>query len=202
MLTESVVEDAPLGWLEAPGWYKAHSPDIAPDAAGAERTDYGEVVLEQRLRDALRRFNPNLPTAALDGAFRKLARTEGMTLEARNRAFHRMVVNGVMLGYTAPATARFGAPKPSSSTSMIPDSSDWSDVKQFAVVENKHVRRLEGLHPSGPLACCRWTARDASRRRACVAELLREASPGRRGTPIPSLAATASGRTCPCVVGV
>ncbi len=51
--TESTVEDASLAWLETAGWKIAHGPDIAPDMPAAERRDYGEVVLAQRLRDAL-----------------------------------------------------------------------------------------------------------------------------------------------------
>ncbi len=47
-LTESTVESAALGWLEAVGWRITHGQDIAPDTLGAERTDYGEVVLAQR----------------------------------------------------------------------------------------------------------------------------------------------------------
>jgi len=52
-LTESVVESAALAWLEAIGWRIAHGPDIAPDMPAAERRDCGEVILAQRLRDAL-----------------------------------------------------------------------------------------------------------------------------------------------------
>ena len=94
-VAESVVEQAALAWFESLDWSIAHGPDIAPDAPGAERIDYGEVVLGRRLRDALARLNPDLPASALDDAFRKLTRPEGATLEARNRAFHRMVVDGV-----------------------------------------------------------------------------------------------------------
>ena len=71
-ITESTVEDAALAWLESLGWNGAHGPDIAPDTPGAERSDYGVVVLERRLRDTLARLNPNLPTEAQDDAFRKL----------------------------------------------------------------------------------------------------------------------------------
>lgn len=59
--TESTVEEAALAWLEAIGWRIVHGPDIAPDTLAAERRDYGEVVLAQRLRDALARLNPDLP---------------------------------------------------------------------------------------------------------------------------------------------
>ena len=93
--TESTVEDAALAWLESLGWGIAHGPDIAPDTPGAERGDYGAVVLERRLRDALALLNPNLPIEALGDAFRKLTHPDGPTLEARNRAFHRLLVDGV-----------------------------------------------------------------------------------------------------------
>ena len=63
----------------------ARGTDIAPDTLGAERADYGDVVLERRLRDALSSLNPSLPTSALDDALRRLTRSEGATLEARNR---------------------------------------------------------------------------------------------------------------------
>ena len=85
-ITEPDVEQATLAWLEGLGWSVAHGPDIAPDAPGAERDDYGQVVLEQRLPDALALLNPNLPVSALDEAFRKLTPSEGPTLETRNRA--------------------------------------------------------------------------------------------------------------------
>ena len=49
-VTESVIEQAALAWLESLAWRIAHGPDIAPDTPNAERTDYGQVVLEQRLR--------------------------------------------------------------------------------------------------------------------------------------------------------
>ena len=62
-LTESVVEDAALAWLESLGWTVEHLPapqseatwqagglDIAPGQLTSERSDYGQVVLAQRLR--------------------------------------------------------------------------------------------------------------------------------------------------------
>lgn len=52
--TEATVEDAASAWLEPIGWQIAHGPDIAPDMPAAERRDYGEVVLVQRLRDVPR----------------------------------------------------------------------------------------------------------------------------------------------------
>ena len=139
-LTESDVEQVALDWLANVGWKVAHGPDIAPDTPGAQRNDYGDVVLAQRLRDALAAMNPHLPAAALEDAFRKLIRPEGATLEARNRAFHRMLVEGVTVEYRANAGAIRGA-----QAQVIdfdnPDRNDWLAVNQFTVTENQHNRR-------------------------------------------------------------
>ena len=138
--TESTVEEAALVWLESLGWNVAHGPDIAPDTPGAERSDYGAVVLEPRLRDALVRLNPSLPTEALDDAFRKLTHLEGPTLEARNRAFHRLLVDGVTVEYRTDEGALRGA-QPRVIDFDTPANNDWLAINQFTVVENKHERR-------------------------------------------------------------
>jgi len=51
--TESVVEQAALVWLESAGWQVRNGAEIAPGERAAERHDYGQVGLVQRLRDAL-----------------------------------------------------------------------------------------------------------------------------------------------------
>ena len=129
-----------LSWLEGLGWNVAHGPDIAPDTLGEERAEYGEVVLERRLRDTLTRLNPDLLPPARDYAFRKLASPEGPTLEARNRAFHRMAIDGVTVEYRAGDGATQGA-----QVQVVdfnnPANNDWLAVNQFTVIENKRERR-------------------------------------------------------------
>ena len=138
--TESELEAAALEWLEGLGWKVAHGPDIAPHADGAERADYTEVVLEHRLRDALDRLNPDLPAEALDDACRKIMLPEGSTLEARNRAFHRLFVEGVTVEYrTSRGTVR-GA-QVSVLDNENPTNNDWLAVNQFTVVGGEHERR-------------------------------------------------------------
>jgi type I restriction enzyme R subunit len=137
--TESVVEEAALAWLGDLDWRIAHGPDIAPGMPAAERQDHGEVVLGQRLRDALARLNPGLPDQALDDAFRRLTRPEGADLLTRNRSVHRMLVDGVTVEYRTADGVR-GA-----QACVIdfddPAANDWLAVNQLGVVENKHSRR-------------------------------------------------------------
>ena len=141
-LTEADVEQVALDWLKELGWQTAHGPDIAPDTPGAERLDYREVVLEGRLRDALAQLNPDIPADALDDAYRKLTRPEGTTLETRNRAFHRMLVDGVTVEYQDEEGTIRGAPVWAVDF-CNPDDNDWIAVNQYTVQENRSTRRLD-----------------------------------------------------------
>ncbi len=165
-VTESVVEEAALGWLEAIGWRVAHGPDVAPDTPGAERDDHGQVVLSRRLRDALARLNPGLPADALEDAFRRLTRPEGADLVQRNRALHRLLVDGVTVEYRD----REGAIRGAQARVLDfddPTGNDWLAVNQFAVAENRRTRRADvvlfvnGL-PLGVLELKNAAAEDAT----------------------------------------
>ena len=125
-LTEADVEQAALDWLSALGWSVAHGPDISD----AERADHSQVFLERRLRDSLPNLNPSLPSDALDDAYRKLTRPEGSALEARNRAFHRMLVNGVELEYRD-ADGRVRGDQVRVIDFDNPAANDWLAVNQF-----------------------------------------------------------------------
>ena len=137
-LREAEVEQVALDWLGELGWQVAHGPDIAPDTPNAERHDYGQVVLERRLRGAVAELNPALPASALEDAFRKLIRPEGSTLEARNRAFHRMLVDGVTVEYRS-SREQIGAIR-GAQVRVIdfdnPANNDFLAVNQFTVTEN------------------------------------------------------------------
>jgi len=137
---ESTIESAALAWLEASGWQVVHGPDLAPGAPASERRDYSEVTLTGRLRDALARLNPDLPVEALDDAFRQLTQPQGADLIQRNRAQHRLLVDGVTVEHRNAGGAICGA-----QARVIdfddPANNDWLAVNQFTVVENKHTRR-------------------------------------------------------------
>jgi type I restriction enzyme, R subunit len=139
-VTESVIEQAALAWLESGGWTIRNGAEIAPAEPAAERTGYEQVVLERRLRDALARLNPQLPAEALKDAFRKLIRPEGAEPVARNRNMHRLIVDGVTVEYrTADGHIR-GAQARVVDFDCV-EANDWLAVNQFSVLENKHARR-------------------------------------------------------------
>jgi type I restriction enzyme R subunit len=138
--TESIVEEAALAWLEAAGWNVRHGSSMVPGELLGERDDYGQVILEQRLRDALVRLNPGLPPEALDDAFRKLTRPQGADLLARNRYLHRLLVDGVAVEYRATDGSIRGAQVRVIDFDAL-EANDFLAVNQFTVAENKHNRR-------------------------------------------------------------
>ncbi|MBS0182764.1 MAG: type I restriction endonuclease subunit R [Nitrospira sp.] len=140
--TESVVEDAALSWFEVLGYRVLHGPDIAAGEPAAERSDpnYRDVVLEGRLRQALVRLNSDLPSEALEDAYRKLTRNDATTLLERNRVVHRMMVDGVNVEYRRSDGSIAGA------QARVIDfdrsvNNDWLAVDQFTVSEGQHTRR-------------------------------------------------------------
>jgi type I restriction enzyme R subunit len=66
-LNESTVEDAALEWFEELGYAVGHGPHLAPGEPAAERASFGEVVLVERLRVALRRLNVSVRRSASRG---------------------------------------------------------------------------------------------------------------------------------------
>ncbi|HCZ15427.1 MAG: type I restriction endonuclease [Candidatus Accumulibacter phosphatis] len=129
--TESLVEDAALAWFEALGYTVLHGPAIAVSQPGAERSDpnYHDAMLDGRLRQALVSLNPDLPHAALEDAFRKLTRSDVLSLIERNRAVPRMLLDGATVAYRRQDGSIAGA-----QARVIdfdtPENNDWLAVNQ------------------------------------------------------------------------
>ncbi|MCX7975094.1 MAG: type I restriction endonuclease subunit R [Candidatus Aminicenantes bacterium] len=136
---ESEVEQVALGWLESLGWNIKYGPDMIPGELFSERDGYGDVFIRQRLQDSLRRLNPNLSEEAIQDALKRITHPEGATLEARNRAFHRMLIDGVTVEYRKNDKIAGAQAKLLDFDDL--DNNDWLAVNQFTVVENKHTRR-------------------------------------------------------------
>ena len=101
-LNEAIVEDAALTWFGELGYAVGHGPQLAPGEPAAERDSFGEVLLVGRLREAIRRLNPAIPEEAREEALRKVLRVANGSLVQTNRAFHRMLRDGVDVEYARP----------------------------------------------------------------------------------------------------
>ena len=131
-----------LEWLRQSGWATVHGPDLAPNGPTPERSDYRQVVLVARLRAALTRLNRRLSETALGDAFRTVTRPVGTTLEARNRSFHRMLVEGVPVEYRA-AGGDIRGDHARVLDLDDPSNNHWMAANQVVVREGNHTRRAD-----------------------------------------------------------
>ncbi len=137
-ISESLVEQVALAWIESIGWRIANGPELVPN----ERADYGAVILENRLRGAIVRLNPDLPSEAWDDAFNKLTRPAGSDVVSRNREFHRMLVNGVTVEYRDGGASIRGAQARAVDFDVV-SANDFLAVNQVTVTESQKNRRAD-----------------------------------------------------------
>jgi len=146
-LTEANIEDAALEWFKELGYSIGHGPQLAPgEHAGGtltpgERESYADVVLVGRLRSAIRRLNPAIPEDAREEALRKVLRVGTPALVQTNRAFHRMLRDGVPVEYPRPDGSIAGDHVRLVDFGDV-RANDWFAVNQFTVIE--------GANPSTP----------------------------------------------------
>ncbi|HCL59828.1 MAG TPA: DEAD/DEAH box helicase, partial [Acinetobacter sp.] len=63
------------------------------------RKDYKQVLIEADLQTAFERLNPHLPVSCFEQVLLKLSKPESLDLITNNRAFHRMLLEGVPVTY-------------------------------------------------------------------------------------------------------
>jgi type I restriction enzyme R subunit len=138
-LNESIVEDAALTWFGELGYAVGHGPQLAPAEPAAERPSFGEVVLVGRLRAAILRLNPAIPEDAREAALRKGLRLSTASLAQTNRAFHRMLRDGVEVEYARPDGSIAGDHVRLADFDDV-SANDWLVVNQFPAIEGQHDR--------------------------------------------------------------
>jgi type I restriction enzyme R subunit len=138
-ITESIVEDAAIEWFQELGYDYAYGPDITSLDAGAERANQKQVLLSERLLQALWRINPKAPSVALEKVVATLSDFDNPDLIQSNRAFHRLIVDGVRVEYES---------KGEQVATIVrvvdfdnPENNDWLIVNQFTVIGPAHTCR-------------------------------------------------------------
>jgi type I restriction enzyme R subunit len=142
LISEDHLEQAALGWLRELGWFVAYGPDISPldgQTPGTERDTYRQVVLTHRLREAIRRLNPDIPLGAQEDALRQMLNPNIPGLVQANRQFHRWLINGVPVEFQKVGETRGARVR------LIdfdnPARNDWLAVNQFSVKGPHRTRR-------------------------------------------------------------
>ena len=98
---DQLVEQPAIGLFAALGWQTVSAMEETFGTGGSSvsslgRETKGEVVLVERLRAALCKFNPTLPPEAISNAVDELTRDRSaMSLEAANREVYRLLKEGI-----------------------------------------------------------------------------------------------------------
>ncbi len=99
MITEDQLEQLCLDWFQAIGYDYICGYDIAPDSANPERIDYRQIILRERLLTRLKVINRHIPVATLEQVALQIAIPESPVLINNNKAFHRLLLEGVKVEF-------------------------------------------------------------------------------------------------------
>lgn len=94
---DTLAEQPVIDWLRELGYETLYSADLAPGGAFMERNDYREVVLEGRLKRALKRINPNIPDEALYEVAKKIIKYEHQDIELGNKEMYEILTRGIVV---------------------------------------------------------------------------------------------------------
>jgi type I restriction enzyme R subunit len=142
-MTEDQLEQEALVWLADVGYTHRYGPDIAFDGATPERSDYRQVLLPERLREAIRRLNPAIPAPAREDALRQVLDLGIPAQLSANRYFHKLLVTGVPVQYQQDGETRGDFVR------LIdwaePENNEWLAINQFSIKGAHHTRRPDIL---------------------------------------------------------
>ena len=142
-MTEDQIEQFAIERLSELGYAYQHGPGIAHDGEHPERASYEQVLLLERLREAVRRINPRIPAAAQEEAVKQVARIASPELLVNNEVFHRMLTEGVKVDYQQDGNTRGDLVWLVDFTN--PANNDLLVVNQYTVVENGKNKRPDLL---------------------------------------------------------
>jgi type I restriction enzyme R subunit len=138
LISEDDIEQIIIQEFVELGYTHVHGPDISPDGVSRER-EYDEVVLKDRLRLAIARLNPGVPSEAQDEALKKVLRTESPNLFQNNYRFHKYLTEGVDVEYRK--GDRIAGDKVWLIDYDRPDNNEFLVVNQFTIIENNTNKR-------------------------------------------------------------
>lgn len=136
--TEDFLEQAVIEILQEMEYEYVFGPEIGHDGEYPERDDYHEVILNQRLRDALFTLNRHLPEDALEDAYRQIISFNSPSLQENNKQFHKLLVEGIDVSFHQDGQIK-------TEKAMVldfdhPERNSFVAVNQFTIVEKEERR--------------------------------------------------------------
>lgn len=138
-ITENTIESFAIELLDKLGYEYIYAPNIAPDGETPERETYEQILLVNRLQQAVKRINKTIPADAQNEAIKEIQRIASPELLANNEAFHRFLTEGI------PVSKRIDGDDRGDRVWLIdfknPYNNDFVVANQFTVIENNNNKR-------------------------------------------------------------
>lgn len=142
-ITEDKIETFAIEVLQSMGWEYVHGLAIAPGAEQAERENFEQIVLVDRLRKSVSVLNPNIPKEAQEQAIQKVLRIYSPELLHNNETFHQLLVEKVKIPYQQDGFER------SYEVALVdfenPLNNEFLCVNQYTIVEKNQNKRPDVL---------------------------------------------------------
>ncbi len=138
--TEDLLEEAAIEILQSLGYDYVFGPDISLGGDYEERLDYREVILGNRVKDALFRINKGIPAEALEEAYRRIITFNSPMLEENNRSFHRLLTEGIDVSFAEDGNIRTKNVQIVDFSKEGIKNNEFLVVNQFTIIENEERR--------------------------------------------------------------
>jgi len=144
MITEEQLEQLCLDWFQSIGYDYICGYSIAPDGDAPERGDYRQIILFERLLEQIKKINPHIPARTLEQVSHSIAKPETPVLINNNKAFHRLLLEGVKVEYKQ--QGQDGKTESKTDYVQLVDFTNVANnqflvVNQYTLVSSKGLRR-------------------------------------------------------------
>jgi type I restriction enzyme R subunit len=138
-ITENIIEESAIEILQSQGWDYVNGKEISPEGLFCERENYQQIILIDRLRNAISKINPHIPTEAQEAAVQKVLRIYSPVLLHNNEEFHKLLVEKVKIPYQQNGYER------SHEIALVDfentNNNQFLIVNQYTIIENNHNKR-------------------------------------------------------------
>lgn len=138
-ITENIIEAFAIELLDKLGYDYIYAPDIAPDGDNPERDNYQQILLLNKIENAVHRINPGIPVDAQNEAIKEIQRIVTPELLVNNETFHRFLTEGI------PISKRVDGVDRGDRVWLIdfknPYNNDFVVANQFTIIENGNNKR-------------------------------------------------------------
>ncbi len=138
VISEDHIEQVIIQEFIELGYHYINGTDISPDGSMPER-EYNEVVLKNRLQEAIAKLNPTIPYEAQEEALRKVLRSDSPELFQNNYQFHKYLTEGVDVEYRK--GNRIAGDKVWLIDYQNPSNNEFLVINQFTVIEGNTNKR-------------------------------------------------------------